>query len=109
MVSLVRKKRGNPGRSAGDIVERELRKQKEAEPVVLLVVAINAEVLFQGLVSALCLSVSFGMISRSKVKLHVKSFPKRSEEMRHKLNASVGGNMRRDSVLRKHVEYEELR
>lgn len=81
VISLVRKERGNSGGRAQSIVVRELREGQESRPVVLLVVAVDSEVLLQSLVDSLGLAVAFGMVSRSEVETHVQSLSKRAEEV----------------------------
>ena len=76
-------------------------------PVVLLVIAEYSEVLFEGLVSAFSLTITFRMITRSEMECHVESFAKRAEKTRDEFRTSVGGDMLRNSVLRKHMSYKE--
>ena len=45
----------------------KLVKWKEFSPIVLLVVAIDSEVLFQSLISLFCLAITFRMISIGEV------------------------------------------
>ena len=52
---------------AWGIVVCELPKWQELEPVVLLVVAVDPDILLQGLVSMLGLPITFGMVSRGEV------------------------------------------
>ena len=54
------------------VVVHELCEQGQSEPVVLLIVAVDLDVLFQGLISALGLTITFGMVSRGEVQLHVQ-------------------------------------
>ena len=54
---------GNFRYGAQGIVVCELPAWQELEPVVLLVVAIDPDVLFQGLVSVLSLPITFWVIS----------------------------------------------
>ena len=75
-------------------------------PIVLLIIAKYSQVLFQSLVCSFRLTITFGMISRSEVELHVECFSKRSEKSRKEFGASVGGYMFRDSVFREHVSYK---
>ena len=62
-------------------------------PLTLLVVAVYSEILFQCLVGAFGLSITFRVISRSEVKSHVESFSERSEEVQDKLRSAVGCDM----------------
>ena len=73
MVALVGKEWSYSSRGVRSIVVSELRNWKKVEPIVLLIVVIDLEVLFQGLVHAFGLSVTLGVISGGEVELHVKS------------------------------------
>ena len=73
MVAFVGKERRDTSGSARSIVISEFCKWEEVSPVVLLVVAIDAEVLFQSLVSTLGLTITFRMVTRGKVQLDVES------------------------------------
>ena len=77
-------------------------------PIVLLAVAIDLEVLFQSLISLFNLSITFGMISRSEVKLHVQCSSESMEEVGYEFHTAIGSDMARDTVLGKDVENEEL-
>src|SRR3981189_3549207 len=80
MISFICEERRYTCSSVRCIVVGEFRERKQFRPIVLLIVAVDADVLFQGLVGALCLTVGLGMITGSEVKLHVKCCPKGSEE-----------------------------
>jgi len=60
------------------------------------------------LVSALGLSVAFRVVARGEVESHVEHFSEGAEEVGYELRATVGGDVRRNSVLREDVEDEEL-
>jgi len=47
----------------------------------LLVVAVGAEVLLEGLIDPLGLSISLGMISRGEMEFHTKGSSEAAEEM----------------------------
>ena len=47
------------------------------------------------------------MVSRSEMECHIESFAKQAEETRDEFQTSVGGDMLRNSVLRKHMSYKE--
>ena len=106
MISFIGKERGYSCSSTRSIVVCELHKCKEFRPIVLLIIAVYAEILFQCLVGAFGLSVSFWVISGSEMKLHVESFSERSEEVRDELRSAVGGHVRWNTVLGKDMEYE---
>ena len=68
VISLVSKEWGYSSGSTRGIVVCELHEQEKLSPVVLLVVAVNPDVLFQCLISAFGLSVTFRMVTRGEVK-----------------------------------------
>ena len=81
VISLVCEEWGYSSGSTWSIVVCNLREWEKLFPVVLLVVAVNSDVLFQCLVGAFSLSVAFRMITGGEVKLHVESFSERPEEV----------------------------
>jgi hypothetical protein len=101
---------GKEGRSAGgctrSIVVSEFSEGKEWRPVVLLVVAEYMEVLFECLIESFSLSVSFRMIARGEVNLHVQRLSEGSEEVGNKLGSTVTSDMRRDSMLGEYMDDE---
>ena len=62
----------NSGSRARSVVVSKLCEREQREPFVLLIVAVDPDVLFQGLVSALGLTVTFRMVPQGKVQLHVQ-------------------------------------
>ena len=106
MVSFVGIEWGYSCSSTQSIVVSELRKRKKFRPIVLLIVAVYAEVLFQCLVGAFSLSIAFWVISGGEVKSHIESFSERSEEVQDKLCSAVGCHVRWNSMLRKNMEYK---
>ena len=73
MVAFIGKEWRYSSRGIRSVIICKLHDWKEVRPIVLLIVAIDLEVLFQGLVHVFSLSVTLGMITRGEVKLHVKS------------------------------------
>ena len=71
VVTLVGEEWRDSGRVIRSIVVGELGDGEERSPVILLIRCIDADVLFQGLVRALCLTVRFGMVTGGVVKLHL--------------------------------------
>ena len=71
MIALIGKERRDSHSRAWSIIIGEFCKWKEHVPIVLLVVAEYSQVLFQGLISPFHLSVTFGVVSRGEVELHV--------------------------------------
>jgi hypothetical protein len=63
MIAFVGEEWRNSGGSTQSIVVSELCKRKKISPVVLLIIAINSEILLQRLISSFCLSVSFRVIA----------------------------------------------
>ena len=63
------------------IIVCELSEWEQAKPIVLLVIAVDSDVLFQSLISSFGLSVTFRMITQGEMKLHVGSETERSEEV----------------------------
>jgi len=90
------------------VVKCELRKWEEFGPIVLLVVTVDSEVLFESLVHLLSLTISFWVITRGEMQGHSKCFSERVEEMGDELRTSVGGDMGGYSVFGKHVCDKEL-
>ena len=76
-------------------------------PLTLLVIAKYPQVLFQGLIGPLGLSVIFRVVSRGEVELHVKCFSEGAEKSGNKLETSVRGYMFGNAMLREdmHDEY----
>src|ERR1700719_1543539 len=107
MITLLLKEWGNPRSGARSIVVGKFRQGQEFGPVVLLIIAVTTEVLFQCLVGSFHLSVALRVIPRSEVQGHIEDLAQRAEKMRDDLGAAIGGDMRRDSVFREDVEYEQ--
>src|SRR5882724_4711183 len=99
MITFVGKEGCNAGSGTQSIVVNKLSQWKEFGPIVLLVVAIDSEVLFQSLVCSFGLPITFRMIPGCEVKFHVKCSSKGSEEMGHKLCSSIRSDVARDTML----------
>jgi len=93
---------------ARGVVKRKLCKWKEFGPVVLLVVTVDSEILFECLVCPLGLTISFWEIARGEMKGNSESFSERAEEVGDELRTSVRGDMGGYSVFGKHVCDKEL-
>src|ERR1700731_788263 len=100
MITLVHKEWGNPHSGARSIVVGKFHQGQEFGPVVLLVIAVTAEVLFQHLVSSFSLSVALRVIPRSEVQGHIEDFAQQAEKMRDELGAMIRGDVRQNSVFR---------
>ena len=72
VITFVGKKRRNSGRCCRGMVVSELTKREEAGPVVLLLVAEDPKVLLKGLIEPFSLSITFWVITRCEVNLHVQ-------------------------------------
>ena len=66
------------------------------------------EVLLQGLVGPLSLTITFWVITRGEMKGHAEGFSKRAEEMGDELQTSVGGDMTGNSVLGEYLGDKQL-
>src|ERR1700731_4678239 len=108
MIALICEEWGNPCSSAQSIVVGKFCLGQEFGPVVLLIIAVTMEVLFQHLVSSFHLSIVLWVIPRSKVQGHIKDLAQRVEKMRDELGAMIRGDVRRNSVFREDVEYEQM-
>jgi hypothetical protein len=106
VVSFVGKERGSASGCTWSIVVSKFSEGKERRPVVLLVVAEYMEVLFECLIESFSQSVSFRMIARGEVNLHVQCLPKGPEEAGNKLGSVVASNMRQDSMLEEYMDDE---
>jgi len=63
VVSLVGEERGHTSSLARHVVVGELGQRKQLRPVVLLVVAVSVEVLLEGLIGPLGLTIPLRMVS----------------------------------------------
>ena len=75
MISFVGKKRGDSCGGIRGIIISKFGDGEQIRPIVLLVVAVHLEVLFQSLIHSFGLSIAFGVITRGKVEFHVQGFP----------------------------------
>ena len=58
------------------VIERELCEGQKFSPVVLLVITVDSEVLFQSLICPLSLTIAFWIISGGEVESHSECFSK---------------------------------
>ena len=63
VVALIGIEGHNTGGCTWHIVVCELREWEQAKPIVLLVIAVDSDVLFQSLISSFALSITFRMIT----------------------------------------------
>ena len=73
VVSLVHKEWGDTGSAVGGVIVYEFGKRKLGCPVILLVVCMYSQVLFQNLVDPFHLSVSLGMVGCGEVGSNIQS------------------------------------
>jgi len=106
MVNFVSKERGNASSGAWSIIVSEFCQGEEFGPIVLLVIAIDSNVLFQGLICLFSLSIGFRVITRGEMELHIQSCSERPEEVGYKLGASVRSNVRWNTMFREYVHNE---
>jgi len=103
MVTFVSKERCNTSCGAQSIIVSKFCQREEFRPIVLLIIAIDLNVLFQGLICSIGLSVSFRLITGGEMELDIQSCSERSEEVGYKLRASVRGNMRWNTMFRENM------
>ena len=72
----------------------------------MLVVTVNPEILFQGLVHSLGLPISFQVIPGGKMKSDVEGLSKGAEEMGDELQAVIRGYVTGDTVLGEYMQEE---
>jgi hypothetical protein len=72
MVTLVSKERRNTSSGVRSIVIGELCDRKKASPVVLLIVAVDADILLESLIDSFRLSIAFRVVSGSEMEFHVQ-------------------------------------
>jgi len=84
---------------ARGVVKSKLCKWEEFSPIVLLVVAVDSEILLKCLVCPLGLTISFWVIARGEMQGHSKGFSEQAEEVGDELRTSVGGDMGGYSVF----------
>ena len=93
VVSFVGKEGRGTSRCTRSIVVSEFSERKERQPVVLLVVAKYSEVLLKSLVESFSLSISFRVVARGEVNLHIQHLSEGLEEAGDKLGSAVTCNM----------------
>jgi len=106
VITFVSKERGNTSSGTWSIVVSELCQREEFGPVVLLIIAIDSNILFQGLIHSFSLSIGFGVITGGEMELHIQSSSERSEEVGYKLGVSVRSNVRQSTMFRENMHNE---
>lgn len=109
VISFIGKERRGSGSSARSVIVCELGEWEQWGPIILLVIAVYTEILFQGLISAFCLTISFWVVSGGEVEFHVQCLSERPEEVGDEFGTSVTSNVRRNSMLRKDMKDKEVR
>ena len=90
------------------VVVSELCERKQVEPVVLFVVAEDAEIGFQSLIHAFCLTIRLWVERCRLASINAENRQKRRPEMRCKNGSAVGDNCIGDSMKSDDVGDEEL-
>ena len=90
------------------IVVREFGEGQQVVPIVLLVVAIDAEILLGGLICPFCLAVSLRMEGCRKPFLEVEGLGQGVPKLRGKNRATVGDNRVRKAVEADNMVQEQL-
>jgi len=85
VVAFVGKEGGDTSSCTRGVIKSELHKWEEFGPIVLLVVAVDSEILLECLVCLLSLTISFWVIARGEMQGHSECFSERVEEVRDKL------------------------
>jgi hypothetical protein len=85
------------------VVVDEFRERKQLVPVILLIVAIEPEILLQGLVDSLRLTVRLGMIGCRPVPLDIAQFQELARETGRELLTPVGYYVDGETVVFEHV------
>ena len=67
VIPFVGEEGGCTGRRLWSVVVRELRQGEDVGPIVLLLIDVHPEVLFEDLIGALRLAVSFRVVRRTKI------------------------------------------
>lgn len=109
VISLVGEEGGDAGGSVRSVVVGKLCEGEKTIPIVLLVGTIHSDVLLEGLVGALGLSVGLRVMSRGEVEVNTKEFAEGAHEHGDKLGAPIGGEVIRNSVLGEDVDEEKVR
>jgi len=108
VIAFVGEEGGDTSSCTRGVIKSELREWEEFGPIVLLVIAVDSEILLECLVRPLGLTISFWVITRGEMQGHSECFSKRAEEVGDKLRTSVGGDMGGYSMFGKHVRNKEL-
>ena len=74
MVSFIGKKQGDSHGGIRGIIISKLGDGEQIRRIVLLVVVVYSEVLFQSLIHSFGLSIALGVITGGKVEFHVQGF-----------------------------------
>ena len=86
------------------IVVCKLSNWQKIWPIVLLIIAIQPEVRFEGLIHALSLAISFRMIGSGEVELHVEELGKGSAEVGGEKGSTIRDDVGRDAMFGKDME-----
>lgn len=89
------------------VVVHELREGPKISPVILVIVAVDSEILFEGLIDAFSLSVGLRMMSGGMVHANAKQFGEGVEKLGDEFSTTVGGEVRQSTVFGEHMDEED--
>src|SRR5271170_755315 len=89
VVAVVGKEWGHLSRGILGIVVHKLGKGEELVPVILLVIAVYPQILFQRLIYPFRLPIGLGVVCRRPVTLDIEPFEQVPSEMRDKLGSPI--------------------
>jgi len=108
VIAFVGEEGGDTSSCARGFIKSKLREWEEFGPIVLLVIAVDSEILLECLVRPLGLTISFWVVTRGEMQGHSECFSERAEEVGDELRTSVRGDMGGYSMFGKHVHDKEL-
>ena len=91
-----------------ETVIRKFSKRKQVEPVVLLMIAEDAEVSLEGLIHSFCLTISLRIKSCRSPKINFENGGKGRPEVGGKNRAAIRDNEVRKAVELDYIENKEL-
>ena len=103
VIAVIGKEWGHTSGCILGIVVYEFRKGEKLVPVILLIVAIDPQILFQRLIYPFCLPIRLGVVRCGPVALDIEPFEQMSGEVRDKLGAPI-----RDGVDGEAMEFPNV-
>ena len=86
------------------VVVSEFGEREERNPIVLLVVDIDAKILFEDLVNSLGLSIGFGVVGCRKVRFDVEESGERFPEARNEVFSAIRDDVGGSAVFREDMD-----